>query len=167
MSAAAPAPEVNEAQSPAQVEWVAPKTQGEFRQMVANELAAILSIPENIQAIAKSIAETQVKALHSVNIINQRMEAHPQLVRVEYPNAAKATVVDGAEVGQYDVILEERGEDKEWKPLVRDQVILDGIKHLVLSQVVYAGDVWYVTTTAEVNRYQDKVLTEQYASLER
>lgn len=170
MSAAAPASAQQEQQLTADqlAALPLPKNQLELRQMIAAELASILSIPSNIQSLAASISSAQAQALHTANVVNQRMEAHPQLVRTEYPGSAKATILAPVEAGgEYDVLLEERGEDGEWKPLVRDELVLAGCKKLVLSQVTHGGDVWFITTTAEVNRHQDQLLSQQYAMVER
>lgn len=163
MSAAAPANA--QIQQPAPLPM--PTTQEELRSIIAQELSRLLSIPENIQALAASMASASAAALNTVNVVNQRMEAHPQLVRTEYPNCAKVTIVETDAVGELDVKMEERDkETNEWIPLQRPDHVLGGIRKLVLSQVTFAGDVWFVTTTAEVNRFQDQMVNEQFSMLE-
>jgi hypothetical protein len=153
MSAAAPQ---QAEQAQAQIERPFPTTHEELHLIVAEAVGRILSFPENIQQLAMSVASAQAGALQQVNIINQRMEAHPQLVRVEYPGAARATVVAAAE--GFDVVLEERDGTDGWKPLERPDYVIAGAKKLVLSQVTHDGDVWFITTTAEVHKFQDSMI---------
>lgn len=147
-----------EAQAPAAAQPAAfelPKTAEEFHLAVANAVGQVLSIPENIQALGQSVLMAAANALGQVSVINQRLEAQPQLTRVEYPNCLRGTIAEGAEVGQYDVKLEQRDEKGEWVPAVRPDFVLLGAKKLMLSQVTFPGDVWFLTTTAQVHAFQD------------
>lgn len=141
----------------AQQAWELPKTEAEFHLAVVTAVSQILSIPSNIQAMAASMFSAGAGALSSINTVNQRMETKPQVTRVEYPGSLRGTVVCPV-VGQYDVVLEQRNEAGEWVPATKPDYVLVGAKKLMLSQSTFEGDVWFLTTIADVHQYQDSMM---------
>ena len=152
MSAEAKAPE---AQVPA---FELPKTAEEFHMAVANAVGQVLSVPSNIQALGASVLRAAASALDQANVINQRMEAQPQLTRTEYPNCLRGTILETGTVGVLDVNLEQRDSAGVWVPAARPDYVLAGAKKLMLSQATFPGDVWFLTTTADVHAFQDSMV---------
>lgn len=138
-----------------------PTTLEELHIEVATSLSHLLSVPDNVRLLAQSMFTAAGVSLKNSNRIDNAIESRPVLSRTEYPNCARGTVklVPG-EVVEYQVTLEQRNVDGEWGPLLHETAIQDALKRLVLSQPTFDGDVWYVTTTADVNLAQDAIVDQ-------
>lgn len=133
-----------------------PTTRGELRHLIAHTIGQVFAVPDNANQFAQLIFAASIAALQQTSKIAKLQSGKAVLTRVEYPGCARATILEGATIGEYGVRLEERIEG-EWAELKRDEWVITGLTTLVLSQATFPGDVFYVTTDAKVDEHQERL----------
>lgn len=139
-----------------------PTTRDGFKQLFAELFSETMSNPSNANLLAKTLVAASHNALLGAIDRDYRQENKPVLVKIEYPDSWRCTVV-GGEGGALSVTVEERGSDGEWVDAKLSAALQVNASTLVLSQTATPGDVFFLTTSAKIEKARDEFVDQYLA----
>lgn len=148
-----------------------PATLEELRLTVAEIMSELLKNPANALIIGELVLGEAARSMRYTRERALRNMQTPALVQTEYPNSARATVSQPGEGGLLSVTVERRVTDDagkptgDWSTEVVSEGFREAISKLVLSTTAVPGTVYFVTTEAEVEAYQESLADMYQAEL--
>lgn len=139
-----------------------PTTREGFKQLFAELFSETMSNPANANLLAKTLFAATHNALLGAIDKDFRQENKPVIVRQEYPDSWRCTVV-GGQGGTLTVTIEERSTDGAWIMADISEALEAKTAGLVLSQTAVAGDVFYLTTSAKIEAARDSFVDQYLA----
>jgi hypothetical protein len=135
----------------------------ELHAFIVKTLTEVLAIPENTIQLAQNIFAAAANATQVQRERDAREQFRPVLTRTPYPGCLRAlvTFVDETFVVSFGHIPDGES-DWELCGSALAEPACEALTKLVLSQPVFDGDIWYVTTNAAVNAQLEKVTDVVY-----
>jgi len=153
-------------EKPAEAIFAAPTTRDGFKQLFAELFSETMSNPANATLLAKTLTAAIHNALLAAIDKDFRQDNRPVIVRQEYPDSWRCTVVGGTG-GTMTVTIEERGADGVWAKVDISEALEAKTAGLVLSQTAQPGDVFFLTTSAKIEAARDGFVDQYLADAEK
>lgn len=153
-----------------------PESPEQLRAFVAATLTEVLSIPENQVVQAETLLTTLLGLVRDKRMNDKRAQLRPVVVSTYYRGAIKAEVVLVEGTAEFGVRFFEESKNAEgglnvytalvdgtevkrpiWVPAKITEVSADMLSKTVLSQLVRAGDEYYITTSAAIEAHMEMV----------
>lgn len=139
-----------------------PTTREGFKQLFAELFSETMSNPANATLLAKTLFAATHNALLGAIDKDFRQENKPVIVKQEYPDSWRCTVV-GGEGGTLTVTVEEKTADGEWIKANISEALEAKASGLVLSQTAAPGDIYFLTTSAKIEAARDSFVDQYLA----
>lgn len=153
-------------EKPAEAIFAAPTTRDGFKQMFAEMFAELMSNPANANMLAKTLAAASHNALLGAMAKDIRQEQKPVVIKIEYPDSWRCTIIESDNETKVDVLFEERNAAGEWQRLDLSEQQLKTAKMLVLAQSAVPGDVFFLTNSAAIEAARDTFVDQYLAEAE-
>lgn len=142
-----------------------PTTREGFKQLFAELFSETMSNPANANLLAKTLFAATHNALLGAIDKDFRQDNKPVIVRQEYPDSWRCTVVGGVG-GTLTVTVEEKNAAGEWAKADISEALEAKTAGLVLSQTAAPGDVFFLTTSAKIEAARDNFVDQYLADAE-
>lgn len=143
-----------------------PTTREGFKQLFAQLFSETMSNPANANLLAKTLTAAVHNSLLGAIDKDFRQENKPVIVKQEYPDSWRCTVV-GGQGGTLTVTVEEKNAAGEWAKADISEALEAKTAGLVLSQTAAPGDVFFLTTSAKIEAARDSFVDQYLADAEK